>query len=158
MKKDIFFSEVTPLNFRANESKFIPIIPIISIFQVVVAASSTILLPYVEYSCNESPLYFWLTGMILIHNCHLILTALENFMIRFGYCKGLWVLHTIMVLLIESWSGLGHYLTLYKGLSCIGGQDFTSCCVLLGMMDLLTILLIGITVNNFFSPDRGKAT
>ena len=150
MKRDIFFTEVTPLNFKTNNSSNLPLIQILSIFEILILGLSTILLPTIENTCNNSPLYFWLSAMIVLLNIHLIVTGVENLLSKFNESTSFWFLHMIVLGVNVIWMILGHYWVLYQGVDCYSYQDFVASSILLGLLDFLFLSLLTIAVYNKF--------
>ena len=149
MKRDIFFTELTPLNFKSSQSSPPPFLAIITIFELLIGASSTILLPSLEDSCHESPLFTWLSVMLVGLNVHLIMSALESLWEKLGKPQGLWVIHGIILTGIAIWLGLGHYWTFFTGLGCFEEQSFVVCCGLIGIMDLLSVGIAALAMNYY---------
>ena len=149
MKRDIFFSELTPLNFKSSRSSPPPLLAIVTIFELLIGASSTILLPSLDDSCHESPLYTWLSVMVVGLNVHLILSALETLWEKLGTPQGFCVIHGIIIAGIVTWLGFGHYWTFFTGIECYGEQSFAVCCVLIGIMDILTVGISALSMNYY---------
>lgn len=154
MKRDIFFSELTPLNFKSGQLSAPPILSIISIFQLLIGAISTVLLPNIEDTCHESPIYTWMFIMIILLNCHLIITAFENLYKKIGDTQKFIYVHGIMVTGILLWLGLGHFWALFKGRDCYKDQVFIVATVLLGVIDVICIGITGLACKYYLNMQK----
>ena len=101
---------------------------------------------WIETTCRQSPLYLWLSIMIILIDVHLIVVAVENLWKKIGdESIGFNIAHGIMFSIISIWLILGHYFTFYQGLGCYENKDFLACCVLIGVLDTLSLLVLGLS-------------
>ena len=150
MKRDIFFSEVTPLNFKTQKADPPPVLAIISIFEILIIACSTILLPSTQNTCEDFPLYLWLSVMIIVLNMHLILAGVENLCGKFGVVKGFGIAHGILLAGIISWLGFGHFTVFFQGIGCFQAQVFWVSSTLIGILDLLFLSTLAMVLHYYY--------
>ena len=152
MKRDIFFSEITPLKFDRAKSPIPPFIEYISMIQMITGILGTFFLMWLESTCRKSPLYFWLSLMIIIIDLHLTLSAIENLLEKLRTeVKQFYIVHTIMISMIISWIIFGHYVTFYQGIECYKNEDFLACCILISFLDIFSFGLLGMILNYYYS-------
>lgn len=142
MKRDIFFDEFTPLNFKSEAEESKQNLQLIFLFEILLVACGCIILPKLEETCEQIPLSFWVSIMIIFVNLHLIIAGLEMFLKKFEISIKNSAVHYFCSGLILMWMAYGNFLIFYQGLGCLGQQDYIVSSIFISTLDILSLLMI----------------
>lgn len=135
MKRDILFDELTPLSFKTKSIPPPPVFSVAFVFEVLTAAFCWVLMPSLTSTCEAANLYLWLFILVIGINMHLFAAGIENFIKQ--ELQGFKVIHSLFLTAACLWMGYGHYLALFKGLTCWDHDIFWASTTIMASFDLV---------------------
>ena len=142
MNRNIFFDEFTPLNFKPEIETSRVSLQAMFFFEILLVGCGLFVLSRLEETCDQIPMGFWVSIMVVLVNFHLILAGIEMFLNSFQVSLIGWPVHLTCTGFILSWMVYGNYLILFQGLSCLSNQDYLISSIFMATLDILSILTI----------------